>query len=46
MVKMLSVFQASIDTYNERIGQAVGTIAGVVILILIIVWLVKRSRKR
>ena len=46
MVKMLSVFQTSIDTYNEKIGETVGMIAGVVILILIIVWLVKRSRKR
>jgi len=42
---MLGVFQESIDTYNEKTGQVVGGIAAVVILIALIVWLVKRSRK-
>ena len=45
-VKMLSFLQTATDTYNEKIGEAIGMIAGVVILILIIVWLVKRSRKK
>lgn len=43
---MLGIFQSDIDTYNERMGATIGWIIGVVLLILAIVWLIKRSRKR
>ena len=42
---MLGIFQTDIDTYNERIGMTIGWVIGAVLLILAIVWLVKRSRK-
>jgi hypothetical protein len=43
---MLGIFQSGIDTYNERMGATVGTIIGAVLLILAIVWLIKRSQKK
>ena len=42
---MLGIIQSDIDTYNESIGAAIGGIIGAVLLILAIVWLIKRSRK-
>ena len=42
---MLSILQSDIDTFNERIGETIGWVVGVVLLILAIVWLIKRSRK-
>jgi Ca2+/Na+ antiporter len=42
---MLSSFQNDIDTYNEGIGEVVGTIVAVLLLVAGIVWLIKRSRK-
>ena len=42
---MLGILQTDIDTYNEGIGMTIGWIIGAVLLILAIVWLVKRSRK-
>ena len=42
---MLGIFQSDIDTYNEGMGQMIGWIIGAVLLILAIVWLIKRSRK-
>jgi len=42
---MLAFLQTDIDTYNERLGTTIGWIIGVVLLILAIVWLIKRSRR-
>ena len=42
---MLGIFQTDIDKYNEGIGEAIGWIIGAVLLVLAIVWLIKRSRK-
>ena len=42
---MLSILQTDIDAYNERLGAIIGGIIGAVLLIVAIVWLIKRSRK-
>jgi hypothetical protein len=42
---MLSILQTDIDTYNERIGTIIGGIIDDVLLMVAIVWLIKRSRK-
>jgi flagellar biogenesis protein FliO len=42
---MLDIFQTDIDTYNERMGAIIGGIIGALLLILAIVWLIKRSRR-
>jgi flagellar biogenesis protein FliO len=42
---MLGIIQNDVDSYNERLGEIVGWIVGVLLLIAAIVWLVKRSRK-
>lgn len=42
---MLGIFQTDIDTYNERMGETIGWVIGAVLLILAIVWLVKRFRR-
>ena len=42
---MLGIFQTDIDTFNENIGERIGWIVGAVLLVLTIVWLVKRSRR-
>lgn len=45
LATMLGIFQSDIDTYNEQMGQTIGWIVGAVLLILAVVWLIKRSRK-
>ena len=45
VLSILGIFQNEMDTYNEKIGQIIGSIVGVVLLIAAIVWLIKRSRK-
>ena len=42
---MLGIFQGDIDAYNEGIGATIGWIVGALLLIVAIVWLIKRSRK-
>jgi flagellar biogenesis protein FliO len=42
---MLSIFQTDIDPYNEQIGAIIGGIIGALLLVLAIVWLIKRSRR-
>jgi hypothetical protein len=43
---MLSIFLNDIDSYNERVGAAIGWIVGALLVVVAIVWLINRSRKK
>ena len=46
LASIVGIFQSDIDAYNEGMGQTIGWIIGVVLLIGVVVWLIKRSRKK
>jgi flagellar biogenesis protein FliO len=46
VASMLSILQKDYGTYNQRVSEAIGKFIFILLLILGIVWLIKRFRKR